>query len=313
MRSSYLFKVCITLLYSTFAFQPLASNCSAQCSSCDSSGTVSASFGDGAQSADCGSAECGCQADGCGQSDCGCEGGGLFGRGRLRSNLSGRSSGAGSDCGCEGNGTRRSKLFLENPIPRGPASGIRLNKRGAQCNSDCQGCEECRGGLFSGIGLGRFRNGLAGRASNVGGRLRGLSGSDCENCGLDGCSGCDSGFGSGALAGRMQGGGFLNGGRLPGAGSRLQGAGLGGGHLAGLGSGCHGCASGCHGCTSGLMSRGLLAAKGIVGPARGDIPHTSQPPMGYGEGQQAPTYGYPYYTARAPRDFLMDNPPSIGW
>jgi hypothetical protein len=46
------------------------------------------------------------------------------------------------------------------------------------------------------------------------------------------------------------------------------------------------------------------------------IPHTSQPPFGadaHGMGQQAPTYAYPYYTARAPRDFLMDNPPSIGW
>jgi hypothetical protein len=30
-------------------------------------------------------------------------------------------------------------------------------------------------------------------------------------------------------------------------------------------------------------------------------------------GGQAPTYAYPYYTTRAPRDFLMDNPPSIGW
>ena len=24
------------------------------------------------------------------------------------------------------------------------------------------------------------------------------------------------------------------------------------------------------------------------------------------------TYAYPYYTVRAPRDFLLDNPPSIG-
>jgi hypothetical protein len=27
----------------------------------------------------------------------------------------------------------------------------------------------------------------------------------------------------------------------------------------------------------------------------------------------APTYAYPYYTTRGPRDFLMDNPPTIGW
>jgi hypothetical protein len=25
-----------------------------------------------------------------------------------------------------------------------------------------------------------------------------------------------------------------------------------------------------------------------------------------------PTYGYPYYTVRGPRDFLLDNPPPLG-
>lgn len=30
-------------------------------------------------------------------------------------------------------------------------------------------------------------------------------------------------------------------------------------------------------------------------------------------GPPTATYGYPYYTTRAPRDFLMDNPPSIGY
>ncbi|MCA9148518.1 MAG: hypothetical protein KDA92_04445 [Planctomycetales bacterium] len=29
-------------------------------------------------------------------------------------------------------------------------------------------------------------------------------------------------------------------------------------------------------------------------------------------GEAAPTYGYPYYTTRGPRDFLSSNPPSIG-
>lgn len=29
-------------------------------------------------------------------------------------------------------------------------------------------------------------------------------------------------------------------------------------------------------------------------------------------GPPTPTYGYPYYTIRGPRDFLVDNPPSIG-
>ena len=35
--------------------------------------------------------------------------------------------------------------------------------------------------------------------------------------------------------------------------------------------------------------------------------HSTQPP-----GPATPTYAYPYYTTRAPRDFLMANPPSIG-
>lgn len=29
-------------------------------------------------------------------------------------------------------------------------------------------------------------------------------------------------------------------------------------------------------------------------------------------GPMGPTVGYPYYTTRAPRDFLVDNPPTIG-
>jgi hypothetical protein len=35
--------------------------------------------------------------------------------------------------------------------------------------------------------------------------------------------------------------------------------------------------------------------------------------MGGGGAGMAPTYAYPYYTTRAPRDFLMDNPPTIGY
>ena len=35
--------------------------------------------------------------------------------------------------------------------------------------------------------------------------------------------------------------------------------------------------------------------------------HSTQPP-----GPATPTSAYPYYTTRAPRDFLMANPPSIG-
>ena len=44
-------------------------------------------------------------------------------------------------------------------------------------------------------------------------------------------------------------------------------------------------------------------------PYGGAIPHTAQQP---GQSGIAPQYAYPYYTTRGPRDFLRDNPPSIG-
>jgi hypothetical protein len=49
-------------------------------------------------------------------------------------------------------------------------------------------------------------------------------------------------------------------------------------------------------------------------PYGGQVPHTDY--MGAGvqpQGGMTPTYAYPYYTLRGPRDFLQDNPPSIGW
>lgn len=50
-----------------------------------------------------------------------------------------------------------------------------------------------------------------------------------------------------------------------------------------------------------------MAAPAPVGPL----------PPGYMDdagpsGPPVATYAYPYYTTRAPRDFLLDNPPSIG-
>jgi hypothetical protein len=43
----------------------------------------------------------------------------------------------------------------------------------------------------------------------------------------------------------------------------------------------------------------------------GHLPHGSQHEVGP-TGPATPTYAYPYYTTRAPRDFLQDNPMSIG-
>ncbi len=46
-------------------------------------------------------------------------------------------------------------------------------------------------------------------------------------------------------------------------------------------------------------------------PYGGVIPHTANAEL-EGQGPITPTYAYPYYTTRGPRDFLMNNPPSIG-
>lgn len=86
-------------------------------------------------------------------------------------------------------------------------------------------------------------------------------------------------------------------------------------HRAGWGHGgygCHGCGScgfwggqpiGCHGC-------GHHSPFGLFGP-KCHLIGPGGPYMGP-SGPPAPTYGYPYYTIRGPRDFLMDNPPTIG-
>ena len=44
---------------------------------------------------------------------------------------------------------------------------------------------------------------------------------------------------------------------------------------------------------------------------QGSQSHTGSEP-GPAMGPASPTYGYPYYTTRGPRDFLNPNPPSIG-
>ena len=86
--------------------------------------------------------------------------------------------------------------------------------------------------------------------------------------------------------------------------------------------GLHGC--GKRGCRSGHCGGGdgsrsgklprVANAAGVGGhPYGGVVPHTNpavgqQPQSGI-----APQYAYPYYTTRGPRDFLRDNPPSIGY
>lgn len=80
--------------------------------------------------------------------------------------------------------------------------------------------------------------------------------------------------------------------------------------------GCHpqtrpnGCQGGHGGCQSCGHAHGGRA--GMPSPVA-NIPHgTLQQQMAGPPGPQGPSVAYPYYTTRAPRDFLMNNPPSIG-
>jgi hypothetical protein len=65
--------------------------------------------------------------------------------------------------------------------------------------------------------------------------------------------------------------------------------------LHGMGAGLHGMGGGLHGAGNGGMTHAQYRADDQVG-----------------SGVPGPTVAYPYYTTRGPRDFLVDNPPSIG-
>ena len=186
----------------------------------------------------------------------------------------------GGDCGC-GVGSRLGSRLASLPAP----------SMGG-CESGNCGDAGCGCGGRSGLGLGLFE-----------------AGPDCQVAGGCADGGCDGRCGGGAvraglsdLAGRVRG-------RI---GCGIGGCGL-GGNL-------------CSRCGDGMMGHGQLLSKvkgcgrfgcgfggklcGKCGSGTGTIPHRE--PQGPGVGQ-VPSYVYPYYTTRAPRDFLMANPPTIGY
>jgi len=95
----------------------------------------------------------------------------------------------------------------------------------------------------------------------------------------------------------------------------IGGGGTGGGgklaarKAAGIGCGHRGCGSGGKLCAS--CSK-LAFAAGLGHPYGGGIPHTNPAAGQQPQSGIAPQYAYPYYTTRGPRDFLRDNPPTIG-
>jgi len=82
-----------------------------------------------------------------------------------------------------------------------------------------------------------------------------------------------------------------------------------GGGLHGMGGGLHGMGGGLHGMGAGLHGMG----GGLHGAGNGGMSHAQyRADDQVGSGVPGPTVAYPYYTTRGPRDFLLDNPPSIG-
>jgi len=87
---------------------------------------------------------------------------------------------------------------------------------------------------------------------------------------------------------------------------------------------CQGCGGGPHGGVGGVSGHGNGNGYGggiggtlsshLGGPAPtpvGRLPHGYMNDSGP-SGPPSATVAYPYYTTRAPRDFLMDSPPTIG-
>ena len=182
----------------------------------------------------------------------------------------------------------------------GPMCGAYLSD--GQTDGGC-GCNDCQMGrpYFGGQFNGQFRGQMAGHVSNWWASARqhrpiqnavaagynsiGTRG-PCRGLGsMVGCAGCGE-CGGGAI-------------------------GLNHSDSQGLTAGACG-ACGTHGCGGGCLQK-LKAARGArsIHPYGGEIPHTAAA-AGGGQGGAAPTYAYPYYTTRGPRDFLMMNPPSIG-
>ena len=79
------------------------------------------------------------------------------------------------------------------------------------------------------------------------------------------------------------------------------------------GSGCHGINLAKRGCDNCGHGHGARFAQGGNGP-RGTPGVGHHQTREYNGPQGPPTaqVAYPYYTTRGPRDFLVDNPPSIG-
>lgn len=241
----------------------------------------------------CSSAQsCGCTTGGdCGcettspvaTTDCGCDGGTDCGGARPRRTMGGLlgSWKAKQQCNsCESG----SDCGCETAAPAGAP---------VASTGDC-GCED--GSCGSGCGNGTIGKGLFGLG------LQNRMAAHAANGGMLGHQGAGNGIrghhgaGGGILGHHGSGGGIL--------GHHGNGGGILGHH--GNGGGIFGHHHGNGGGLLGHHHRGKHSRS-----TAGELPHTAQPPM-VAPGP-VPQYVYPYYTTRGPRDFLMKNPPSIGY
>lgn len=244
------------------------------------------SFGTGMSSAD---NSCGCGKSGCG------EGGQQCLRCRLKNGLGTRpNQTGGGDCGYD---TSVCQTCDSDSCGNGGRAGLGLggsDRLGSRNHPfvdalRAKGCETpgCQpGGQFgSGYGVTDRGVGFGGVQRGCGVAGCGTNGQLCSNClnngGYGGASGHDGGYGGGSGYGGMQGG------------CGAPGCGV-GGQL------CSNCLSRLYGGHLHQKAAHLLPA---IHPYGGAIPHTELQP---GMGGQAPTYAYPYYTTRGPRDFLQD-------
>lgn len=246
-------------------------------------------------------------------------------------------------------GHRSLRIRPAHPIAPGPATGLRLMQRGPACQGGCDnGCQECRQTVRDRVALlsrvASIRQHHSACSTCGDNECDGCQTEACDQCGSNECDGCKGRIGTRA-AGLLT--SLRHGYRDSARGCDQCGSSQCDGCQK---KACDQCGNGeCDGCNGHLGNRGLLSAvghqgRGIRGAGvgnmglrdgsamgcgrpgcgvggrrcsactghglRGEIPHTEPP---FGPSAQAPTYAYPYYTTRAPRDFLMANPPSIGW
>ena len=313
-----------------------------ECSPCDGGGCSSGGLlSDGLLSGGCSSG--GCSSGGCSSGGCSSDGllsGGLLNRGLLNR---GRSSGGCSSGGCSSGGCSSGGCSSGGCSSGGCSSDGYSSDGYSSDGYSSGGCTSCESSGLVGRVSSTVRDRRATRKAatsraatrtslsrNVVSRSSAtaipapvgmveapiiVDGPKTASCGLGSCGqggcGCDQGFELGNRLSEKV--------RVARAQTTLgRDRQAGDGHGCGLAS----CGLGGQGCGKGCALRNHLPGGGGGGlagralrndPYGGQIPHTNPAlgPQG-GAGGFTPTYQYPYYTTRGPRDFLNGNPPSIG-